>query len=224
MIKPGDRFGKLSVIKLLENRRILCRCDCGNQTTVIGNNLTSGHTKSCGCTHRQAAPIQPGTRFGKLTVIQDLGKRLVSCQCDCGNTTVVQRYNLLYGRTQSCGCGQGPGRKTVPVGSRFGKLTVIQDLGKGMVLCQCDCGNTTSVTKHRLLNELIKSCGCSRKLEPIQEGTRFGRLTVLMGEGRQIKCQCDCGAIKNVSRYNLIRGNTKSCGCLRSIKSTIDHT
>lgn len=29
-----------------------CQCACGNQTTVVGGNLTSGRTTSCGCAHK----------------------------------------------------------------------------------------------------------------------------------------------------------------------------
>lgn len=27
----------------------LCRCECGNETVVVGKNLVAGRTKSCGC-------------------------------------------------------------------------------------------------------------------------------------------------------------------------------
>lgn len=49
----GRKFGKLTVIR--EDGRKgkdllwLCKCDCGKYTTVFGNNLRRGHTKSCGC-------------------------------------------------------------------------------------------------------------------------------------------------------------------------------
>lgn len=50
----GQRFGKLTVIKRVENTKHgsaqwLCKCDCGNEIIVIGNNLVRNHTKSCGC-------------------------------------------------------------------------------------------------------------------------------------------------------------------------------
>lgn len=53
-IFPGDRFGKLTVIKRDEtradNRRYyICKCDCGNVVSVKCSHLTSGRTKSCGC-------------------------------------------------------------------------------------------------------------------------------------------------------------------------------
>lgn len=51
----GKRFGKLIVLGRAEcnsksgNAMWICRCDCGNETTVIGSHLRSGHTTSCGC-------------------------------------------------------------------------------------------------------------------------------------------------------------------------------
>lgn len=49
-------------------------------------------------------------------------------------------------------------------------------------------------------------------------GQKFGRLTVLeraeSKNGRTYwKCRCDCGEEVNVIASNLLRGNTKSCGC-----------
>jgi hypothetical protein len=49
----GRRFGQLTVVKFAytqaTNTRWECLCDCGNTTVVIGNNLSRGHTISCGC-------------------------------------------------------------------------------------------------------------------------------------------------------------------------------
>lgn len=51
-------------------------------------------------------------------------------------------------------------------------------------------------------------------------GRRFGRLTVIDisprkdGHSSWWVCQCDCGNVKEVRRSCLIRGFTKSCGCL----------
>ena len=50
----GMKFGKLTVIKatdLRDNGRVVweCKCDCGNEALVIGTNLKSGSTRSCGC-------------------------------------------------------------------------------------------------------------------------------------------------------------------------------
>ena len=50
----GKKFNKLTVEKRLENAKggvavWLCKCDCGNYTTVRGGNLKNGAVKSCGC-------------------------------------------------------------------------------------------------------------------------------------------------------------------------------
>lgn len=53
-------------------------------------------------------------------------------------------------------------------------------------------------------------------------GRRFGRLTALrrdgIGDCWQSKwlCRCDCGREVSVFKNNLMRGRTRSCGCLRS--------
>ena len=54
----GQRFGRLTVIKRVENNkhgkaRWLCKCDCGNETIVLGASLSNGTTTSCGCYNRE---------------------------------------------------------------------------------------------------------------------------------------------------------------------------
>lgn len=50
----GIKFGKLTPIKLLEERRgnyryWLCNCDCGNTKEIRSSHLLKGYSKSCGC-------------------------------------------------------------------------------------------------------------------------------------------------------------------------------
>lgn len=52
------------------------------------------------------------------------------------------------------------------------------------------------------------------------EGNRFGRLIAIKYAGKDSRkssmwnCLCDCGTSKIISSNKLIKGNTKSCGCL----------
>jgi hypothetical protein len=54
-VHSGERYGRLVVLHEAaresprDARTFSCRCDCGSTTTVRGANLTSGHTRSCGC-------------------------------------------------------------------------------------------------------------------------------------------------------------------------------
>ncbi len=53
VIKPGMRYGKLTVLEKGEriNRNLvwICQCDCGNKKEVYQSNLQNGKTRSCGC-------------------------------------------------------------------------------------------------------------------------------------------------------------------------------
>jgi hypothetical protein len=63
-VTAGSKCGRLTVLREVERhrkpgggvvRKVLCRCDCGNETTVDFGSLRSGHTASCGCLQREAS-------------------------------------------------------------------------------------------------------------------------------------------------------------------------
>lgn len=59
----GQTFGKLTVIQRdgSDNRgeaKWLCKCECGNTVSVLGSNLRTGHTQSCGCDRRSHGEIK----------------------------------------------------------------------------------------------------------------------------------------------------------------------
>lgn len=117
---------------------------------------------------------------------------------------------------------EAPG--AVPVGQRFGSLTVIGAAEGRMWLCRCDCGTEKPVDRYKLLTGHTKSCGCSRRASHTAAdyaGRRFGRLVVLREEEasasghRKWLCRCDCGNEIAVLQTSLNKGATSSCGCHR---------
>lgn len=115
------------------------------------------------------------------------------------------------------------------VGQRFGRLVVqkfagMRDGHESLWDCVCDCGNMTVVQVSNLRSGSTKSCGCVQREILMQvmdlTGQRFGKLVVRRlirvhrGESWW-ECTCDCGNSKTVKRNSLVRGHTKSCGCLR---------
>lgn len=63
----GQRYGMLTVVERTENKlyrsgqvhaQFLCKCDCGNEATVLGCNLKSGHTQSCGCKRAKRTSVR----------------------------------------------------------------------------------------------------------------------------------------------------------------------
>lgn len=112
----GKRFGKLSVVKRVENKvgengksypMWECQCDCGKTVIAYGAGLRRGQIVSCGCKNVKNLK---GMRFGRLVAEEILKKRdvkrnaLWKCSCDCGNYAIVKSTDLLSGNTTSCGC------------------------------------------------------------------------------------------------------------------------
>ena len=53
-----------------------------------------------------------GQKFGKLTVLKDVGRDKGGhitwlCSCECSNTSIVRIGDLKSGKTKSCGCNKG---------------------------------------------------------------------------------------------------------------------
>ncbi|MBQ7705878.1 MAG: hypothetical protein IJT73_10740, partial [Selenomonadaceae bacterium] len=92
-------------------------------------------------------------------------------RCDCGNTCIVQGYQLKSGRTQSCGCYKrqlAAERQFKDLtGQTFGRLTVIAyaytKSRAAYWMCSCICGNECVVRGSSLINGDTQSCGCLQK-------------------------------------------------------------
>ena len=111
----GQRFGLLTAVSRSDKgpgAHFNCVCDCGQSKVVSSINLKFGRVQSCGCLrHRSRAHDLTGQVFGRLTVLgraenQRPGRAMWTCECSCGNTTVVPAPHLTKGETKSCGCLQ----------------------------------------------------------------------------------------------------------------------
>ena len=116
----GQIFGRLTVIEPAQNKNNktywLCKCECGNTKIVSTSSLRSNRCQSCGCLHKEITAKTnkeriidlTGQTFGKLTVIKQVesyrGHSAWLCQCECGNTKIVNSVELKNGDTLSCGC------------------------------------------------------------------------------------------------------------------------
>lgn len=118
---------------------------------------------------------------------------------------------------------------------QFGNLIVLSSYqnkkGYWKCICQCKCGKQKEVFASNLLSGRTKSCGCleeaNRRKHVDLTGKRFGMLkasspTEQRKDGSIVwECLCDCGNVCYVTSHNLVRGDTKSCGCLRSLNSDL---
>jgi len=123
-----------------------------------------------------------------------------------------------------------PKKSCIPIGSKYGHLTVVASLGVKPIwrnkrctvyLCQCKCGTMKEVPSANL-GRSTTSCGCIRRenSNPIPIGTRFSRLVVISEpisdrrHGLLYTCKCDCGKEKTLRSSSLATGSIRSCGCL----------
>lgn len=113
----GKQFGWLTVDDIISgdkkhNRRVICRCVCGNQIDVKYGNLISGQVKSCGCLRKQISAKNAYDIDGKIindiVIIGRAGSRrreaLWGCKCFCGRYFQATSHQLLKGLIKSCGC------------------------------------------------------------------------------------------------------------------------
>lgn len=108
-------------------------------------------------------------------------------------------------------------------GKVFNEWTVLSrdEKNRKKVLCRCSCGNERSVTATTLRDGSSRSCGCAidrSAINPTTQdliGERFGNLVVLDRNKQSLLCKCDCGTIRMFDRGNVVRGRTKSCGCIQ---------
>lgn len=121
-------------------------------------------------------------------------------------------------------------------GKQFGKLTVVKRAAnKGTTAtweCKCECGNVVIKTTSALNSGHAVSCGCSRHVNDIAVGQKFGRLTAIerIGTSQNHKalwrCRCDCGNEVVVIAGDIKSGRTQSCGCYhkdRNIQTSTIH-
>lgn len=161
------------------------------------------------------------------------------CECiHCNNQKTMNKYKVTHNNYQHCEkCKPKPNVKNDLTGREFGSLKVIgrapnhiQPNGteKIMYVCQCNCGQYTTVSYSHLLSNHTTSCGCKQR-QTIREmrikdlsGQEFGKLSVIeyshTKNGRTFwKCQCKCGNEVIKSSVSLTSGKCKSCGCISSV-------
>lgn len=68
----GRTFNRLTVIEqapsgIDKQRRWKCLCECGGETTVASRDLTTGHSKSCGCLKKELTAQRRTIHGGKGT-------------------------------------------------------------------------------------------------------------------------------------------------------------
>ena len=209
----GLNFGEWEVLEYVGNRKYRCKCSCGNIKEVQGYQLTSGKSKSCGHGAKIRENIE-GKHFGDWTVLEDKDNKTCLCRCSCGVEKEVSKHNLINGDSTSCGHNKRKGKDLK--GLHFGEWEVLHkdSIKPRHWLCKCSCGKEKLVLDYYLTSGKSKSCGHNTTGFKNLKDQQFGDWKVIEYAGNRFwTCKCSCGNIKQVSAYNLISGQSKSCGC-----------
>jgi hypothetical protein len=119
------------------------------------------------------------------------------------------------------------------LGKRFGRYTVVKRAAnnrhkQARWICRCDCGTERVVLGYSLTSGHTQSCGCLQRERTSRvalrdlSGQRFGKLAVIERAGSDKRkqamwlCRCDCGKTHIARGRLLLRGETRSCGCLKA--------
>lgn len=91
----GQKFNKLLVKQLITNLdgcvTWSCLCDCGKRTTVTTSNLTTNHTKSCGCWD-----IFVGTQRMRELALKQIGPKHPNWRFDLTDEERIKRRGNLF--------------------------------------------------------------------------------------------------------------------------------
>lgn len=125
---------------------------------------------------------------------------------------------------------------------RYGNLKIVKEVEsrrtksgelKRTFQVKCDCGKTKDVKLSDLRSGKTKSCGClmiatnSKPRKKLKK--KYNRLTLVREiertnpKYRKFLTLCDCGNYLEVELDRVTKGNTKSCGCLRSSGNNKTH-
>lgn len=77
----GQRFNRLTVLRregrIGSQATWRCRCDCGNEILAKSADIRSGHTKSCGCFHKDKASEANKTHGESKTRLYNIWGKIV---------------------------------------------------------------------------------------------------------------------------------------------------
>ena len=243
----GQTFGRWKVLYKMpkddsNKTKWMCECSCEKHTrrALSTSQLTTGHSKSCGCyandRAREANFVDiKGKQFGELIAEEHLGyvypngkgRALWRCKCSCGRYKDVRQDLLQSGATKTCGnpCHKKKPKNFIDIkGRRFCGLLVISQAPTikehTYWICLCDCGRIYKVDGYKLRSGQVTHCSDTIHLIDNIAGNTYGYLYVKEFSKRENhrtfwKCVCTYdGNEIEVDSLALKSGRTKSCGHL----------
>ena len=87
----GKQFGELTVLSYAGNSKWICKCSCGNTREILGSNLRSGASTSCGCKALEKFQQTMKDKYGETSYA-----KVDTNRTEAQIAMVDNRDNLLY--------------------------------------------------------------------------------------------------------------------------------
>lgn len=158
-----------------------------------------------------------GQKFGKLTILSYIDKRIWLCQCDCGNICEVHGGQLKTNRTKSCGClrkelaksraSSSCGKRSIRFKDRENKIVngikfieYHKSVGnKTIWKLKCKCGKIFEHTPYTIESGKVRSCGyCGNFRNGIATSYKAIQIHTIINRGIH-NYKSHCGAIIDIA-------------------------
>lgn len=207
----GLKFNNLTIIDNAPSRRTPCgdlerrvvvKCECGNEKDLSWKSVKRGKTKSCGCISLEIKiDIVLNNTYNYWTILNEVSPyitpdgskmRKVLAECICGNRKEVLLNTIRAGKIKSCGCmtEHKTGYQNVSVDSPIPEIPI------------------DKINKRQM--------GYWKVIELISAKRNENREII-----RTVKAQCKCGYVKEVLLDNLRASKQCSTCAMSEIKSKI---
>lgn len=228
----GKVINNLHVERYLGSNKYICTClICGNSRECRTYDLKLGKYKACkDC---EKTPSLAGSTIGNWKLLHSSNKGYPYWECECllcNKQYTVNIKNIKQGNSSCCTECANKLKTTDITTKQFKSGRVLKYLGSSYWECECGlCGEhiKRSITNLKSQDEIICNHCSGTKLQKDLSGKTFGNWKVLkrVEDGARYHsrwlCECLlCGKKSEVYTYNLISGNSKSCGCSTFIDLT----
>ena len=178
-----------------------------------------------------------GEVHGYRRILKVINQQTLECQCVCGKKSIVRTY-VFYGTT-SCGCmnifGNARGRDEYPgVYLRNGAWKASITIKRKLIYLGVYKTREEAIAVRAKVQEAYFTAA-KRIVQLLPIGRikditdqRFGNCKAIAFNGTYKEtnaewiCLCDCGNVFVAASINLRRGDTTSCGCVKT-KLAIQH-